>query len=321
LPRSGKFALQLLVTAAALYLLFRVVPFHAVLQTLKTAHPGYVLAAVGLQALNRLPVAWRTRQVAHAQGVALTLRQIIAVLFSSSFYNLLLPGVIVGGAATWLKYVQFGTQAGPAFVIMVVSRLAEAMAIITSGACFWIIDHSVAPLSWLALPVAYVGLLFAFRLVFSHAHLPARLLGATARLMRSEAATMPGRLAALAGHFGRMRALRLSDTLLLLLACVAQDLITAGDMYLFAHGLDLPLDFTTVLWLRAAIYLAGILPLSLAGLGVREGVLVLLTAPYGIAAADAIAWSLLLFAGNVAGALLGGLMELRLLWSRRRVAP
>jgi len=56
-----------------------------------------------------------------------------------------------------------------------------------------------------------------------------------------------------------------------------------------------------VLWIRAAIYLAAILPLSIAGLGVREGVLVVATAAYAVAPSAAVAWGLLLFSAKCPG--------------------
>ena len=65
--------------------------------------------------------------------------------------------------------------------------------------------------------------------------------------------------------------------------------------------------------------LVAILPISVAGLGVREGAMVILLAPCGVAAADALTYALLAFATTIlAVGLLGGLLEaIRLLRGQR----
>jgi uncharacterized protein (TIRG00374 family) len=319
-PKATKLAIRCLITGGVLYYLFRVVPVDTILQTLKTAHPGYVLAGFALQFLTRLPIAWRIRLIATAQGMSMSVRQILSIQFAGSFYNLLLPGVIVGGAATWLKFVQSGARRGAAFTTVVVNRLSETMAVITSGAAFWIIDHADGAARWLMLPLLYIALLSGYRLVFRQAHRFAGSVASGERLRFLDSTKWSRKLKSLAGDFASTRELRFADTLALLLACLVQDVLTAGDMYMFAHSLDIPLSFVTVLWIRAAIYLAAILPLSIAGLGVREGVLVVATAAYAVAPSAAVAWGLLLFSANALGALGGGLIEARMLWARRSPA-
>jgi uncharacterized protein (TIRG00374 family) len=300
-----------------LYYLFRIVPVDTILRTLKTAHPGYVLAGFALQFLTRLPIAWRIRLITTAHGMSMSMRQILSMQFAGSFYNLLVPGVIVGGAATWAKFVQYGARHGAALISVVVNRLSEAMAVITSGTAFWIVDHADGAGRWLMVPLLYITLLSAYRLLFTQAHRFAGLVASGERVRFLDNTKWLRKLKSLACHFASTRELRFRDTIALLLACLVQDLLTVGDMYMFAHCLDIPLSFITVLWIRAAIYLAAILPLSIAGLGVREGVLVVATAAYGVAPSAAVAWALLLFSGNALGALGGGLIEARMLWARR----
>ena len=79
---------------------------------------------------------------------------------------------------------------------------------------------------------------------------------------------------------------------------------------LVAAALGLELSYLTIGWTRSAAILVAILPVSLAGLGLREGAFVLLLAPYGIAPADALAYSLLAFTTTVlAIGLIGGVVE------------
>lgn len=89
-------------------------------------------------------------------------------------------------------------------------------------------------------------------------------------------------------------------------------LLGTGAYGLVAEALDLEIGWLTVAWLRAAAILIAILPISVSGLGVREGVLLVLMAPYDISGAQALAFSLLAFASTtVALGLIGGLCEAR----------
>jgi glycosyltransferase 2 family protein len=73
----------------------------------------------------------------------------------------------------------------------------------------------------------------------------------------------------------------------------------------------LELEFLAVLWIRAGLQLVLMLPLSVAGLGLREAGLVGLGGLVGVPAATAMAWSLTIFFGSLLVAAAGGLIESR----------
>lgn len=62
-----------------------------------------------------------------------------------------------------------------------------------------------------------------------------------------------------------------------------------------AAGLRLPVGWGEMLVFVPFVSLAAMVPVTVAGIGVREGAWALLLAPYGVAAADAVAFSLLYF--------------------------
>jgi hypothetical protein len=84
-----------------------------------------------------------------------------------------------------------------------------------------------------------------------------------------------------------------------------------------ADSLELGVPLTAIGWVRACVVLLTMLPISISGLGVREGALVFLLAPYGASGADAIALSLLRLLGTLTIGLVGGVYELRrVAWPR-----
>jgi hypothetical protein len=69
-------------------------------------------------------------------------------------------------------------------------------------------------------------------------------------------------------------------------------------------------------WIVPLVHLIQWVPASVSGLGLREGVLVLLLPRYGVPPADALAFSILIFGYTVLLGLSGGILELKELASR-----
>ena len=97
---------------------------------------------------------------------------------------------------------------------------------------------------------------------------------------------------------------------------IIKDLLEVLVAYCFARACNIDLAFITIAWMQAIVSLLILLPITLSGLGVREGALVLMTARHGVTAPLALTWSLLIFAGTVAVAAIGGLIEAKVLWRK-----
>ena len=82
--------------------------------------------------------------------------------------------------------------------------------------------------------------------------------------------------------------------------------------WLIARSIEVDVPVLTIAWVRSVGLLAAGLPVSIAGLGVREGLYVVLLGSYGVAAPEALALSLISFGVVVFGmGLLGAALELR----------
>lgn len=88
-------------------------------------------------------------------------------------------------------------------------------------------------------------------------------------------------------------------------------LIQFMDIFAFrlvGAAIQLPVRISDLLLFVPLLYLAILLPLSVNGIGIRESVFVLFAASWGITSADAVAFSLTVFALNLAGSLVGGII-------------
>jgi uncharacterized membrane protein YbhN (UPF0104 family) len=78
--------------------------------------------------------------------------------------------------------------------------------------------------------------------------------------------------------------------------------------YILALAVRIEVPFLALLVFVPFVSLAAMLPITLSGLGVREGVWALLLAPVGIPVADAIRFSLLYYGCGLLLGLIGGIL-------------
>jgi uncharacterized membrane protein YbhN (UPF0104 family) len=90
-----------------------------------------------------------------------------------------------------------------------------------------------------------------------------------------------------------------------LLVGFAYQLVVVAAAFLAARALGLAVGPTAILAFMPAVAIAQVLPISLGGLGVREGAFALFLGPLGIETSQAVALGLLVYGLNLAVSLLG----------------
>jgi uncharacterized membrane protein YbhN (UPF0104 family) len=107
--------------------------------------------------------------------------------------------------------------------------------------------------------------------------------------------------------FGVVRWQTLGAVLILSALFQAVDIFV---VYLLAQSLGLGISLDRFFAVIPLVYMITVLPISLGGLGVREGALVVLLAQFGVAASDAVTLSFLVYLSRVAVAFIGGIVQL-----------
>jgi uncharacterized membrane protein YbhN (UPF0104 family) len=98
-------------------------------------------------------------------------------------------------------------------------------------------------------------------------------------------------------------------TAMFLLSCLIH-IFGIISYYLICVALGLNLSFVSIGWIRSAVILATMIPVSISGIGLREGAMVLLLSIYNIQADDALAFSFIIFSVTVLGiGIIGGIFE------------
>jgi glycosyltransferase 2 family protein len=299
---SRHYAFKVALVGAILGLLFYFVPVAEVGAALAGVAPGYLAIGVLLQFLMRAVSTPRMRVIAANQGVDLSHGQLFRILLITQYYALLLPGTLAAGGATWLKYVQAGASKSAAVAAVMLNRGIGTLVMMVTGAVAWSLARDPAQAG--VAPVLVV-LCSALLLVAVFGHLPFL----STREIRLSGPRWVQWLGGLINRLLQFQRVSPGGKLIVLASSLAHELVGALTIWCFALAVGLSLDLLTVVWMRAALQVALMAPLHIAGFGIREASLVGLGALVGVAPAAAVAWSLVIFAGSLVVSAVGGLLE------------
>ena len=268
-----------------------------------------VLATLASFAAN-IVIAYRLRALLAAQGIAVSAWDAFAVNLAAFFYNLLLPVGGVGVAIVRLQRLarHASGRFTAAVTAMVCDRFAAFVALGLVGlVCFGLDPHPKPPGVVLVLLFgsAMLGIFLVPRAVPTEVRRFVRDLQAGGSGTWWAAA-----LLRLGNALGSVARLSTADLVKLLALSVAAQIPGVVVYAALAAGLHLSLSFAALGWIRSVVVLITALPISIGGLGVREGALVFTLQAYGVAAHDALALAILIFATNIlAPGLAGGILE------------
>ena len=308
--------LRLSITAPMVGALLYFVSLGDIIAELSGADPTYFLLGLLTQFLARAAATPRMHVIAKNQGFAVSHRQLFRILLISHYYSHLLPGPLAGGAATWVKYAQLGASKSAAGAAIILNRGYSLFVLLTVGLLGWLLTASPIEGSRLLLLCLLIA---ALLLSVTFARIPA--------LRSRDAGTrIPGSrlvrgLRSLAMRLALFQQIPPRGKLIVLCSSIAFELTTGAALWCFSLAVGIDIGILTAIWMRAALEFILLAPIHLGGLGLREITLVSLGSVIGIAAAPAIAWSLLVFSGSLIIATAGGLLEAgavsRVLGSRR----
>jgi uncharacterized membrane protein YbhN (UPF0104 family) len=107
-------------------------------------------------------------------------------------------------------------------------------------------------------------------------------------------------------HLGLLRLRRDPAAALgVLVSALAYQLTMVAGAWMAGHALGLHIGWSAMMAFIPVVAVAQVLPLSVSGLGLREGALVLLLVPLGLASGQAVALGLVLYGMNMVVSLLG----------------
>jgi len=292
--RAARAAAYLLVSATLLWLVWRWFDGANALARLKAANGYWLLVALGLLTIQLIASALRWRLTSHQLGLPLKTITAVSQYYISMLCNLTLPGGVVGDAGrAWHNRTQAGLAASAAAVML--DRLAGQIAMITTLAVglAWQLRATATSHTgwWLATLALLLGLVVVARWLPKPAWL--------ARLITWMKAAW------FAPDVWRKQL----GLTLLILAC------SLLAFYACAQAVGAELPTHSALLVLPATLLVMILPVSVAGWGLREAAAAVIWPIAGVASDVAVA-------ASVAYGIVATLSALPALWwLRPRLKP
>jgi hypothetical protein len=313
LPPQFKWLARLAVAGGLLAVIFRYVPLEEVARQFTHVSTMPLMAALTVTVLGRVISAVQFKYLTDIQHMKVSLSRIFYINTVTAFYQLFLPGYISGGAIRWYKLADGAENADKALSVILVARLFDSMVAFIWMLTLFAADTVAWASGYSAAVKLFAGALIAVTLagfgVKYQQHLGAFLHRRVAGMYLERSGRIAGAIggaARLLLNFSWLTTPQVAATVLLL--SVYHFLGASGWFYL-AMGLDIDIPLLSLVWIRIVIYLAMLIPITFSGLGVREGLLILLLAPLGIDAGSAVAFALLLLCLSIAIGVLGGAVE------------
>jgi glycosyltransferase 2 family protein len=289
-----RFALKVLFSLILLAVLLYTVDLAEIWQAARNMQPGLLLLAVSMFFPTQLFNAYRWYFLLQTLGARARYRSVVRYTLLGQFSALFLPGQISGDIVRATAIAHKDQQYAQSFLSLILDKLTFLFAI----SLFALIGAQASPVlsifPGLVLASAAIGMLSLVGVALFATYRDSRPLQwflevwpgmpkIVAGLLRKsiEAFTIPGLGA---------------PVIIWTLVCALglQALNTFGS-FILARSMHLmvnPLDWMA---LNAVVAVAQILPISVGGLGVREGAFVFLLSFYGVSAPQALAFSLVTF--------------------------
>lgn len=304
---AGSWWVRAALTAAILAWLGTRIDLGAAMAAVARVSRPHLAAVLALVAVDRLVMIWRWVRLLRAANVPVDTAQAARIFLTSSFVGSFLPAGVGGDAARAWSLSQITSRLGDALASVVVDRLLGVLSLAAMGAAglaAWTPD-GIAPVRVLAavlvLALASVGAFWAdtiLRAVVPAAHHH----GTLARRMLRLADAM----AHYRGHRGALVEVMGWSIVVQLLRIV--------QAWLLGLGLGLQVPFAYYLLVMPLGLLMLLVPVSVSGFGVPQGVIVWLLRPMGVPDPLSFALSTLIVLTGLAGNLPG-------LWLWLRATP
>jgi glycosyltransferase 2 family protein len=292
-PRAGWFrALRLVVSAGLLAVLVAKIDFPDLVPSHRSL-PGalaFLAAGVALMMLSIVIAAWRWQRVLEAFGSSVPLRRLVSHYFAGQFVGNVLPSTVGGDVLRIARVSKDVSARDTGFASVVIERLTGFVSLPLLIALGFLADPSLFSTdeAWIALVclAGTVTLLGLVLVVAGHPSLAGRFTEHD-NWMRYIGAV----------HVGIDR-LRRSPRAALgtVWAAIVYQLVVVSAVYCAVHTVGLTIPNAVVLAYVPAVAMAQVLPVSIGGFGLREGMLAVLLHPFGVSTGQAVAVGLLWYA-------------------------
>ena len=304
-------AIKVSISFSLLYYILQITPLSKIFETLREATPSFVLFALALFGTERLIMAFQLKRIMDSLGMGLTTLQVFRINFITSFYELFLPGSVVTGVIRWYKLSQLSKMKIPTLAAIAINRLVHLVVIIFIGGVCWL---AVAKSEDMVLTGILLGfLLVAFLIVYSlfmNDRFFVFVLNFSEKMTSNFLPmSLKTPVLKLIHALNKFHELPLKAKWEIMGLQLSAGILSILGWFFLAQALMLNVSPFTFGWIRSFLTMLVLIPIHIAGLGIREGSLMVLLPIYGVTLDEALALSFLLFFTRICWGAIGGILE------------
>ncbi len=285
--------LRIAASGVILYWLSRHIPLAGVGDALAELNWPAISAACLLVIVCEVLRAIRFRILAGVQGFSVHVLRMLRINVATRFYLLFLLGGSLASIATrFYKLQREDPRKSPALSAVMLDRLCATIGLCLVGSLFWFADmRSERQYLGLINPIAAIAAVCMTLLLVAR----------RSYLLLEKCVDTIANVSVKRAYDGWRSAVTLFaamptvDIMKVFALSTAPHLVELATFMLLGSAIGISLDLATWGWIRPTVVLFTMLPLSFAGLGVREVSLIVLLAAYGVPAEKAVALAASLF--------------------------
>jgi len=306
LKNTLSFIVKAIVSIALIWYLLSITEFSAVIASLKSASPFWLLLSFITLIIGKIITSYRWQVLLKAQNIDIPLRFLIGSVFVGQFFNSFLPTTIGGDAMRAYDTAERSKQSTKSVVSVFADRLIGVFALaLLAVFALGIGFVSGQDVSYYVIPVLLVFFLcgFGVLLIFND-----RLLKFLDQLLGY--LKLKKIAVALEEAYQSFNILRKAPRVLLI--ALLASLVLQINVILFYYFIGVSLNLgVSILYFAMIVPVALIvllIPFSINGIGIREGIFVYLLTGLGVDNQDAIALSWISFGLMLTQGIIGGVI-------------
>lgn len=300
------FFLRSLVSIGLIWILLSRTEFSAVFASLKSALPFWLLLSFITLGIGKILTSYRWQILLKAQGIEIRLIFLIASVYIGQFFNSFLPTTVGGDAVRAYDTAAESKETTKSVMSVIADRVIGVFALASLALIALLVGYlSDQDVSFYLLPVLSLFLLVSAGIIL----IANEKLASLAERILSYLGL--SKFAHIVNEAYKSIQILIGKPRVLISALILSFLLQINVIffyYFIGVSLDLGVSFLYFAMIVPVVLVVLLLPVSINGIGLREGAFVFLLTALGVPVQDAIALSLLSFALILTQGIIGGVL-------------
>lgn len=300
------FSIKAIVSIALIWYLLSTTPFSEIIASIKSAQPIWLVVAFLLLYLGKVITTYRWQIILKAQGIQVPFLKLVASIFVGQFFNSFLPTTVGGDASRAYDVATYSKEAASSVTSVLMDRLIGVFALSLLSVISLLIGYQIGEdVSFYIYPVIVVFVICSASLILIfNVGFVSKVNGILRRFHLAKLAKQIDIASLSLNQLSQQKGV----LLLAFLLSVALQINVVFFYYLISISLNIDVSLLYYFMIVTIALVVLLVPFSINGIGVREGIFVYLLSELGVASQDAIALSWISFGLILPQALTGGVI-------------